>query len=267
MSNTPSSRVVMRIRPSALMFVVLVLIIGALLLASNSIDPRSAERAKFTDTPQPSVPPTQTVDVFTVDRYVSWKSPDGLVQLEHPASLIPQPSTDTTYGYNFVPPDRGQLFVDFLAEPTVRFGSNVVPTTTPEELLKLAFANQPQDQPPVDIKPVQAAGLQGARAHYVTKLTDQSTGQSVPLESEAWALALDPTHILLIRAQVNTGDWPKMQPILDHMTSTLKVDAPGLVKVLDAKSGAATATAPAQAGTSAATQAAPGTAPATATTM
>src|SRR5215831_8177006 len=63
-SKTPTSPVVLRVQQSALIFVVLVLALGALLLASNSIDPKASERAGL--------------------QYVPYTTGDGLITLEYP---------------------------------------------------------------------------------------------------------------------------------------------------------------------------------------
>ena len=264
MSNNPSSRVVARIQPSALIFVVLVLVIGALLLASNNIDPNAGKRAQFTATP---------VDVFAAIKYVQWKSPDGLIQVEHPETWGPQADAGTTQSYIIASPGSQTVFVRFFAAPTSSLGvQNATATTPPDQLLKLIFADQPKDQAPVTIRPVTLGDLKGAGLHQSLVQADPNSGQQVPLDRELWMLSLDPSHVFVIQAVSETGDWAKMGPIFDHVTSTLKLDPAGLIKAVQ-PAGAATAAAtqaatPVSAATSAATapatSSAVGTSPATA---
>src|SRR5204862_6382544 len=62
LSNTPPSPVGLSIQRSALLFVVLVLVLGALLLAANSIDPKASQR--------PGI------------NYAPWTSSDDLISIE-----------------------------------------------------------------------------------------------------------------------------------------------------------------------------------------
>jgi hypothetical protein len=285
-SNTSSSRVVARIQPSALIFTTLVLIIGALLLASNNIDPKASERARFTDTPAPtsSLAPTVTpVDVFAYSKFTSWQSPDGLLQFERPDGWDVQSQASAGTEYIVAAPAAQYEYIRIIMSRTDRLGiGNAAATVTPAKLIEMLFANLPTDQPAIPpVQPKQAAGLNGAGVHQSLVQTDQS-GQRVPLDRELWILSLDPTHVLVIQAVSLTADWPKMQPIFDHLVQTLKVDAAGVVKALTALEATAAATgvatgAATQAGTAAAravpttvstaqaTRAAPATAPATAT--
>jgi hypothetical protein len=260
-----SSRELARIQPSVLIFTMLLLILGALLLVSAGIDPKAGERAKFTTTPAPTATP---VDVFAIAKYTSWKSPDGTVQLEHPDTWVVQPDPSGGWSYQIASTSsQGESMTVFMA-PTAKLGvQNAVATTAPAELLQMIFANLPKDQPPVTIHPIQGAGLNGAGLHQALVQTD-SAGQRISLDRELWVLSLDPSHIFVIDTVTRSEDWPKMQPIFDHLISTLKIDAPAAVRVLESAPATAAATSPATAAaTSAATQAAPGTPPATAPVM
>ncbi len=268
MSKPPKSRELARIQPSALVFVVLVLIVGALLLVSGGIDPKAGERAKFTDTPGPTATP---VDVFSVTKYTAWKSTNGTIQLEHPDSWVPQPDPSGGPAYTIASPASQGESISLFMSTTARLGvQNAAANTPPDQLLKLIFADLPKDQPAVTIHPVQAAGLNGAGLHQSLSQTD-SSGQPVQLDRELWVLSLDPTHVFVVQAVARTGDWPKMQLVFDHVVNTLKIDATSAVHLLDTAAAAtpAATSAATSAPTSAATSAAPaqGTPPATAATM
>jgi hypothetical protein len=265
-SNTPSSRELARIQPSALIFVVLVLILGALLLASGGIDPRASERARFTATP---------VDVFNVANYTTWKSPDGAIQFEHPDTWSVQPDTGVRGGYMVAPSQAQYGYIRVWTTSTAGVGGqDTLPITAPADILKQAFATA---QPPPTFHPAQAAGLSGAGLHQSQFPTNTATGQQMLLDQEVWLLSLDPSHVIVIQGVSQSSDWPKMQRVFDHLVNTLKIDAPTAVRALEAQNatavatgaatGAATTAATQAAPTSAATQAAPETPAATAVSM
>jgi hypothetical protein len=237
-SNNPSSRVVMRIQPAAVVFLVMVLMIGALLLASSNIDPRAMQRAQFSPTP---------VDVFLFKAYKPWQSTNNLVQLEYPDTWQAQPDPQgNPFSYYFVPPGNATGLINVALYPLSQ-------PVTPQAAIQQLASSQAQNQPAPAIKPVTIAGLQGMTAHQQIVSNDQA-GQSVPFDQDWVALALDDTHLLVIRTVSQTQDWPKMQPIIEHVINTLKVDVTGAVKELNAAVATPQATAPA---TQAATQAAP----------
>src|SRR5258708_21379912 len=98
-SNSSSSPVVLRIQQSAVVFVVMLLALGALVLAANNIDPNASVRG---DT-----------------RYTLWKSPDGLLSMEYPAGWVIQPSGSLQYS---VRPQDGSAQGIFGTIPLRAFG-------------------------------------------------------------------------------------------------------------------------------------------------
>jgi hypothetical protein len=257
---------------ATLLFTVLILATGALLLASQSIDPIAFTRP----TPAPTV-----VDAFTNLEYTAWNSPDGIFQLEYPSAWTIGPDPNGTPLFYYLAPSATQNTVISLA---VVNKSNLgiagtTSDTSPEQILKLFFATQPPDQQPREYRSIQVAGLQGTAVHYSGNVTNQSTGQQSVQDQDLWVLSLDATHLLIIQALTETVNWPKLKLVLDHLASTLKVDSAAAVAKLDAQatleatlaappateSAAPTAEATAAATTAATTEAtAPATAPATA---
>jgi hypothetical protein len=256
-SRSSSSREIVRIRPSALVFTAMMLIVGVLLLATNNIDPKAIRR------------PTMPVDVFVNMRYTGWTSPDGLIQFEYPDSWVVQPMSSLAYG--IVPAGTGtsEAFISVSMRTTASLLSwfsldkTLAQDTTPDVLLQHALPILSPDQP-VTVKPVQAGSLKGAGFHYVHNIpAATASGQAVRNEGELWLLSLDSTHVLALTAEVPGTDWPKMQPVFDHLVSTLKVDAPGAVKAIGtaAPTQAATEAAPTAASTAAPTAGTPPAAP------
>src|SRR5690242_14693522 len=84
-SNSSSSPVVLRIQQSAVVFVVLILALGALVLAANNIDPNASVRG----------------DV----RYSLWKSPDGMYSMEYPAGWSVKQVTNKPPTFDVSPDD------------------------------------------------------------------------------------------------------------------------------------------------------------------
>jgi hypothetical protein len=252
-SNTPSSRVVLRIQPSALIFAVMILALGALLLASNSMDPRVGERPKLTPT---------TIDIYANVRYTAWKSLDGIFQFEHPEGWAVQANPSAALSYALVGQGSQNVPISFTLLTTTQLvqqmgaPANLNANSTPEQLLTAAFANPQAGQPAIQVRPAQAGTLKGASAHFTDSGQDRSTGQTVPIDTEVVLLSLDGTHLMLIQGQGRTADWPKLQPVFNRFTETLKVDTAAAIKILDTPpTPAATAPAATSAATAAATSA------------
>jgi hypothetical protein len=229
-SNTPSSRVVLRIQPSALIFAVMILGLGALLLATNSMDPRVGERPRLTPT---------AIDIYANVRYTAWKSPDGIFQFELPELWSVQANPNAQLYYQLVGQgNQGAPITFFLVNTSqilqqIPASANVNVNSTPEQLLSAVIASQRQGQPAVQVRSVQAGTLKGASAHF-TETGQDTTGQAVSVDAEVMLLSLDPGHVMAIQAQSRTAEWPKLQPILTHFLETLKVDTAAAVKILDA---------------------------------
>ncbi|MCC7450129.1 MAG: hypothetical protein IT324_22115 [Anaerolineae bacterium] len=247
MSNSPSSRVVMRVQPSAIVFVVLVLVIGALIMMSSSIDPKSGVR------PQPS---QTSVNSWAYGKFVAWKSPDNLIELEHPDTWLAQASAQERGTYIISSPASQDSGITIQAGTVSDLGIPNLPTNaTTADMLKAIL---PQTQTNAQVQSASASGLNGNRVHFTVNAQDPNRGP-VSIDRELWFLPLDAQHLLIVFAQSTTADWPKMQPIFEQVTRSLKVDAAGIIRTIDAArapaaTGAATAPA-APAATQAATAA------------
>jgi len=232
-SNTPRSEVIRIPVPprSTQVFIILVLLIGAVLLATNGIGQGSVVRASLSATPTITLTPQPTRNPFAFNGYRPFASPDGVLTLEFPDTwtFVPDPQNPKSY---FFAPDAGlqsALVIQMRVLPSSNFvGSlpGLTESSTPRQILAAAFAQgTPGAQQPID--DVTASGLVGARAFQPNAL-DQSnapSGQSL----ETWLLALDATHLLLIQAIAPATLWNQTQPVLKHLTDTLRVNVPNAV--------------------------------------
>lgn len=255
MSNNPSQRVVVRLQPAALVFIVLVLVIGAMLLASNNLDPNSVKRAAFSPTP---------IDYFAAITYANWKSPDGLLRIDYPSAWKAQADPG------------GNAFQYLIAANTtdgpyvsMRMGQLVTNQTASELLAQATSNGSGTAQPPAAINPVEYAGMKGASTIQTFTTTD-ALGQAAPRNGDLIVLNLDVSHVLLIQSVSGTEDWLKMQPIVDHMLNSLSIDKAAAIREINAAlatpeaTGAATPNASAAANAAAPSAATP--APTTAAT-
>src|SRR5258708_21896883 len=198
--STPrSSPVVVRMQQSALIFVVSVLVLGALLLAANNIDPKASQRAGV--------------------NYVSWTSSNGLrstsnglISLEIPKGWELLASGLT---YQFQSPDDqntlikiGLLRADQV--PLISASSN----TRPDQLATLIEAQLKKQSPTAGIiTPVTIGTLQGALLHHVLSYNNPNDNTTTNIDTNIYILALDPTHVVFILGQYPSDTSATNQPI------------------------------------------------------
>ncbi len=213
---------------STVLFILLMLALGALLLASNTLDPRSLKRA------EPFTPTPTVVDPYANLDYIPFKSPEGAYEFDYPKGWFVQPdSNGTPVTYIIVPSGLGPDGISITAMATVNSGiSNAQPDTPPDQLAKLLAASAPTTQQ-TKIDSVQGGGLKGASLHVAVTATNQTTGEQIPVEKEIWFLSLDSTHILVFQMSAATTDWPQMQGVFDHLSKTLKVDTATVLKLIE----------------------------------
>ncbi len=257
MSNNPPSDVVARIQPSTLVFVVLVLIVGALLLATTGIDPQATVRASLSATP---VPPTitpslaPTINAYASVGYKPYTSPDNILKIEYPDQWTPviDPSSPLTYVFS---PGGSQN--NSGAVVVIQVGSNAdlvsglsgaTVNSTPREVLTLAFGAQ-AGQAPINVNDVKAGSYTGAGIHQTNPLRQ---GTPTSQERELWVLTIDPVHVAVIQATALPGEWTsKLQPIFLHMMNSISFDSAAITKAAGTAAATSAAT---SASTAAATQ-------------
>ncbi|MEP7285918.1 MAG: hypothetical protein ABI947_09135 [Chloroflexota bacterium] len=259
MTNTSSSPVVVRIQQSSLIFVVLLLALGALLLTATNIAPGAGKRAGV--------------------QFVSWKSPDGFIELQRPSEWSPVANpSNTSFSYFFQSassPNAPTTLPVSLALVVSRTDAlkikDITATSSPDEILKLLGKMQPQGTPSLNSRPVQAGPYKGFALHDTHQVANSAQGAQAATPATAdddiWILAIDPTHVLIIDLTTPTASWPSVQPIFEQMLGTLRVNRDGLLQAVEAlatpsATGQATQGAT-QAGTESATESAAATMQAT----
>lgn len=250
MSNNPPSPVVARIQQSTLVFIVLILIVGALLLLTTGIDPQATVRASLSATP---VPPTltattaPTVNAFASTGYKTYQSTDNVLKIDYPDQWTPITDPNNPLTYLFSPGGNQNTTGTVVV---VQVGTNAdliqgltgaTEKSTPKDVLNIAFGQPQAGQPPVTVSDVKAGSYTGAGIHQVNPL---SQGQPTNQERELWILTLDPAHVAVIQATTRPGQWNnQLRPIFQHMMDTLSVniDAANKAAATAAVTSAATA--------------------------
>jgi hypothetical protein len=253
-SNRPDQ---IQISGSVATFVILVLAIGATLLATSNIGSQSAIRPSLSQTPAP------TADAFAFTGYRAFASTDGVLKLEHPETWRYVPNTAGERIYIFAPDQSGAsgiaIQIRIVPRADVVAGmTGVTAQSTPREVLTAAYMQSNNASQKID--DARAGNLTGARAIQTNAIgqNGQPSGQSV----DTLLFALDATNFVLVQAVAPTSQQARFQPIVDRVIASMQVGAipVGTAAVAPATAVATqAATAPA---TAVATQAA--TAPATA---
>lgn len=239
MSNSSPSPVSFTFRSGPiLLFVGLMLALGALMMASNGIDPRSAQRAQFatavtinpaalaTKAP-PTVGPTPTpVDAFANLDYEVWSSPDGFISFERPK--LWQPVSLVTergpFGFGFVVPGSTDTGIIIEANPVITYSSLAGTSSTATAFgLMRAFA------PNVSRDDIQDATLNGNEA-ATFKTTTPGTASDV--EAHLWLAKLDSANVIFVQIQAPTASVSKLQPVIDRFLKSLKLNISGITGVL-----------------------------------
>jgi hypothetical protein len=228
-SNSASSPVVLRIQQSALVFVVLLLVLGALILAANNIDPNAAVRG----------------DV----RYTLWTSPDGLFSLEYPAGWTPQP-VNSPLRYVITSPDQA-------AVGTLSFISTTASTDAvkdPQSLVEEVTASLVNGGTS-SARTLVVDGVRSAMSIFEVSQADPSTGATQTQNGEIWIVPLDNTHFLLTNIVVPGEAMATIKPAWEHMMNSIHINKPTAYKALGIGVPTATpTTVPTQAATAGATE-------------
>lgn len=218
MSNNQSSDQ-FKIPGALAVFVLLLLSIGVVLLATSNIGAGSAIRASNSPTPPP------TVNAFDFKGYHPFTSADGVLKLEYPESwnYLPNPSGDYIYVFS---PDTSlasgvavQISVVSRAD-LVRGMQGTTAQSTPREVLTAAFTGTSNSNQ--KIEDVKAGNLSGARTILANALDDkgQPSGQAL----DTTLLALDNTNFLLLRAAAPTARQGSIKPVVDKILGTIQID-------------------------------------------
>ncbi len=249
MSTRQSSPPALRIPQSTVVFVILILVLGALVLSSNSIDQRASVRAEFTLTP--SLTPTP-VDPFKSLEYIPWRSPNGLFSFEMPRLWTVRPNPQSgPLDYVVLVDERSPARMGIFFQPIQELNlANLPAGARPEEVLRRFMAelasaarqSPATPDPALNIRTVQVADLQGATAHEKVTQPDPASGQEVNYERDWYFLALDAKTVIIVNGSSTAADWPKMQGVMDRLIKSFQMDAPSVLRALAAVSGTPAAT-------------------------
>ena len=244
-SNSSSSPVVLRIQQSAVVFVVMLLALGALVLAANNIDPNASIRGDI--------------------RYSLWKSPDGLLSMEYPAGWSIQ-GTNSPLQYAIAPQD-GSAQGAIALVPVSAFGLKVTDADkNPQNVMNQIIAQQAGSNS-VTSRPVFVDGIRGVAATMEVSQTDQTSGATQTQDNDFWELPLDGSHLLVATISTSNTNWVTIKPLWEHMMNSLRVDRAAALRALGVGVPTATPTAaPTQAATEQSTESATSAATAVATT-
>lgn len=240
MSNSASSPVVLRIQQSALVFLVLLLALGALILAANNIDPNAAVRG----------------DV----RYTLWTSPDGMVALEYPAGWTPQ-SVSTPLNYAITLPDQGVVgTLSFISTSTVTDADK-----NPKGLVEQVTKRLGQDIT-FNAQTLVVDGVHSAMSTFDLSQADPNAGTVRTQSGQIWIVPLDGSHFLLTTIIAPHDTMVNIAPAWERIMNSIHINKPVAFKALGIGVPTATPTAvPTQAATAAATGEATGAATSAAT--
>jgi hypothetical protein len=192
--------------------------LGTLLLASNSMDPRVGERPRLTAT----------------TGFLSFTVPEGFLQFEYPNTWKVEQGTRGAISYDLRPPSQTAqpISIDI-------FNSDL----SPEQI-----ANALQQQsglPAMNLTQVQSSAFRGVSGQVSVNV------QSQPYNVGYWIFTLDPNHKLLIQAVSLSRDWPGTEQVAQHLLNTLKIDVAAAAKMVDVMPTPIATSAPTAAATSA----------------
>lgn len=244
MSNSSSSPVVLRIQQSAVVFVVLILALGALVLAANNIDPNASVRG----------------DV----RYSLWKSPDGMYSMEYPAGWSVKQVTNKPPTFDVSPDDgsaSGTIGLVNLSDQKITDADK-----NPKNVLDTIVARRSAN-PAINQRAVIVDGIQGYAGTAELPSTDSKTGDTVASENDLWIIPLDGSHAVYVSILSKGSTSTAIKPLEDHMLDTLRIDEKAALLALGVGVPTQTpTTAPTQAATTVATEASTSAATAAGTT-
>jgi len=210
-SNASPSPVVLRIQQSAVVFVVLILALGALVLAANNIDPNASVRG---DT-----------------RYTLWKSPDGLFSMEYPAGWAIQQRGPRQYS---VVTQDGTAQGLFITDSISTLGLKV---TDIDKNLKNAMDEivaQESGTTSVTSRTVFVDGIQGLADTLESTQSDSNSnsGATQTQSKDDWVIPLDGSHLLFTTIRTSDTNYATIKPLWEHMMNSLRIDRAGALRAM-----------------------------------
>jgi hypothetical protein len=215
-SDTPSTNV----SRATILFVVLLLALGALVLASNNISTDSTLRPGDTE-------------------FVFWKSADGYISLLHPKDWQAQqiPETEPAFSYQFQSPDRDTHTPAALIKITIRRDNRPLDDQVKASLDRFS----PEVQKSKTSRPVTIGKYSGVASHILVPGSGRSGEPSFELET--WQVPISKDYTLHI--DTLAINFIPAKPLFERMLQSIEFNPEALIAELDTKttvqpSGAAT---------------------------
>ncbi|HLY28920.1 MAG TPA: hypothetical protein VKQ72_21415, partial [Aggregatilineales bacterium] len=207
MSNSSSSPVVFRVQRGAVVFIILILALGALILAASSSS-NSGVRGNVS--------------------YVAWSSSDNAIYLEHPADwAFPTPvPTATLEGTSpattaateaTTEPATTDYSVTVNNDTATQVSLSLLQTSGLDAIqTELVTANKFHNDAPLASQTIVVGNTRGVEFHQTRHVA------STIEDTDAWVVPLDAAHVVV--AWIQTTNWRDVEPLWSHMMSTLRVD-------------------------------------------
>lgn|GEM_PF-1116899 len=231
MSNTPTVSPTDRLlsalsaslaRPATLTFIILLLALGTLLIASNGIDPLSTVRAVVSPTVN-----GDGVQPFGFSAYTSYQSDDKVIKVDMPVTWTPLIQADQSGTVYLLSPGGQQnasgVAVLFQVFPRATITRNLTSITAQSSLRDVATALlTSQGQSAVNLQDVHLGALNGISFRQINT---PSATQPVATQVETWFVTLDPTRILVVQGSAPSAEWDtQMTPVFQHIVNSLSVN-------------------------------------------
>lgn len=169
------------------------------------------------------LPPTPTpADVFANVTYIPWRSPDNLIELEHPEGwdAVPNRNGGPVAYYIIAPNNQGDTGLSLLVLPyRVLFDTDDVADPSAEALLADLFPEIGPD----GIRTVQAGDLTGA----AVLLNEQG------IIRDLWFLPIGGESVLLIQSIAPVASQEQMEAVFARALETVRIDAAAAIARLD----------------------------------
>ncbi|MCC7207869.1 MAG: peptidylprolyl isomerase [Anaerolineae bacterium] len=163
----------------------------------------------------------QRPDPFGSAEYTPWRSPDNIIEMEHPSTWTAEANVrGGPLSYFFIQPGVDDTGISLLVLPYRALFDTPPTDTDPKAVLGQLFPDTPAEQ----IREASAGDLDGAA---VTITADGVT-------RDVWLLPIGGDSGAIIQGITTEAQWPQMEPIVQHAADTLRIDAEAAIAQLDA---------------------------------
>ena len=162
----------------------------------------------------------QQPDPFASVEYTPWRSPDNLIEMEHPSTWTAEANPrGGPLSYYFIQNGVDDTGISLLVLPFRALFETAPTETDPKALIGLLFPDIPADE----IREVSAGELAGA----AVTITSEGVTRDV------WLLPIGGESGAIMQGITNEASWPQMESIVQHAGETLRIDAEKAIAQLD----------------------------------